>query len=309
MKVVFMGTPEFSVPVLKALHAHHEVVLVITQPDKPNRRGNKVTFSPVKEYAQKNELPIHQPKSLREKSVVDEIASFKPDVIVVVAYGQLLPKEILNMPPYGCINIHASLLPKYRGAAPIHRAILENEQKTGLSAMIMNEGMDTGDVIHEVELEIEENMTVGELHDRLSEMAGSFILETFEKMENNRVKRIKQSDQDATYASKIDRETGKVDFRKTTTEVHNIIRGTDPYPGAYALLEGKKVKLFDAIKKEDSSDCEPGTIRYCDSNGLWIKTADGAVVVRKIQFPGKKALRVEEYLRGNENLIGKRFEP
>ena len=244
IKVVFMGTPEFSVPVLEGLIDNYDVVGVVTQPDKEAGRKKEIKFSPIKEVALKYNIKVFQPEKIRKE--YEDILALKPDIIITCAYGQIIPKEILDYPKYGCINVHASLLPKLRGGAPIHHAIIDGYSKTGITIMYMDVNMDTGDIISQEEINIDDNMNVGVLHDKLSIMGKELLLKTLPDIIGGKATPIKQNDDEATYAYNIKREEELLDFNKTAKEVYNQIRGLNPFPGAYAILDGKIIKIYNA---------------------------------------------------------------
>ena len=307
-KVVFMGTPDFSVPILKGLIENYDVIGVVTQPDKEVGRKQELTFSPIKKIAVENNIKVIQPVKIRKE--FQEVVDLNPDIIVTCAYGQIIPKEILDCPKYGCINVHASLLPKYRGGAPIHRAILNGETKTGITIMYMDVGMDTGDIISTSEVEITPDMTVGELHDKLSIMGRELLLETMPSILNGTNNRIKQNDEEATFGYVIKREDELVDFNDTTANVHNKIRGLSPFPSSYAVLDGKIVKFYKAAIGTSKKEGTPGEIINIYKDGIGVKTSDGEIVLKEIKPEGKKCMEVSAFLNGikKDELIGKIFE-
>ena len=246
MKVIFMGTPDFSVGTLEALiEAGHEVVLAVTQPDKPKGRGGKMQFTPVKETAVKHGIPVFQPKKVREPECVEELRKYHADVMVVIAFGQILPKEILELTPYGCINVHASLLPKYRGAAPIQWAVIDGEQVSGVTTMQMDEGLDTGDMLLKTEVVLEEQETGGSLHDKLSEAGAKLLVETLRRLEEGSITAQKQGVSPTAYARMLDKELGNIDWTQSAEAIERLIRGLDPWPGAYTNWNGKVMKLLE----------------------------------------------------------------
>ena len=312
MRVVFMGTPEFAVPTLQALIDHHEVLAVVTQPDKQRGRGKKMQFPPVKEKAVEFDIPVYQPQRARDEEFIEELKKINPDVIVVVAYGQILPESILNIPKYGCINVHGSLLPKYRGAAPIQWAVLNGDKITGVTTMYMDVGMDTGDMILKEEVQIGEDETTGELWERLSVIGGNLLVRTLDEIENGTVKRIPQGE-DFTIAPMLSKEMAKIDWQsKNAKEIKNLVRGLNPIMGAYSLFDGKKIKFwkvraFDEDDVElgkvlgnmDFSDKEAGDVLLADSKkGLFIKTVQGVISVEEIQGENAKRMNVGDFLRG-----------
>ena len=298
MKVVFMGTPEFAVPTLQALIDHHQVIGVVTQPDKQRGRGKKVQFPPVKEKAVEYDLPVYQPVKAREEEFVSVLRDLNPDVIVVVAYGQILPESILNIPKYGCINVHGSLLPKYRGAAPIQWSVLDGEEKTGITTMYMEKGLDTGDMIDKVELTLDPKETAGSLHDKLMVRGADLLLETLEKLENGTAVRTKQDDSLSCYAKMLTKDMGQVDFSKSAVEIERLIRGLNPWPSAYTSMDGKTMKLWDADVTPYDGDAEPGTIVDVTKEAIVAATGEGALALKEIQLAGKKRMKVSAFLLG-----------
>ena len=307
-KVVFMGTPDFAVPILKGLIENYDVIGVVTQPDKEVGRKQELTFSPIKKVAIENNIKVIQPEKIRKE--YQEVIDLNPDIIVTCAYGQIIPKEILDCPKYGCINVHASLLPKYRGGAPIHRAIINGETKTGITIMYMDVGMDTGDIISTEEVEITPDMTVGDLHDKLSVMGRELLLKTMPSILDGTNNRVKQNDDEATFGYVIKREDELVDFNDTTINVHNKIRGLSPFPSSYSMLDGKIVKFYRATIGNSKKEGTPGEIINLYKDGIGVKTSDGEIVLKEIKPEGKKCMEVSAFLNGiNKNeLLGKRFE-
>ena len=310
MKVLFMGTPDFAEESLKSLvEANYDVIGVVTNPDKPKGRGMKMVASPVKEYAEEKGLKIYQPEKVRKNvEFIEEIKNLNPDVICVVAYGKILPKEILEIPRLGCINVHGSLLPKYRGAAPIQWAVLNGDRTTGITTMYMDEGMDTGDMILKQEVEIGEDETTGELWDRLSKIGGELLVKTLKEIEKGTATREKQGD-DFTTAPMLSKEMAKIDWnKKTAQEIKNLVRGLNPIMGAYTFLNGKKIKFWKVdLAKEDEIMVENldflgnGVVLLSDSkDGLYIKAKDGIIKVLEIQGENAKRMSIQDYLRGNK---------
>lgn len=301
MNVIFMGTPGFAVPTLEKLHeSRHNLVLVVTQPDKPSGRGKKLKKSEVKETAEKLGLKIFQPDKIKKQENIDLLKSYNPDVIVVVAYGQILNKEILTLPKYGCINVHASLLPKLRGAAPLNWAIINGETKTGITTMQMDVGLDTGDMLLKSEVEIDENINVGELHDILMHKGAELLIETLDKLEKNELTPQKQDDSLSSYAPILNNENRKINWNLPAKSIHNLIRGLSPWPAAYFTLDEKTVKVYSSSYINDDSDYEPGYVIKANNEGIFVKAKDGIVILKEIQMPGKKKMPVEAYLRGNK---------
>lgn len=310
LKVIFMGTPEFSLPVLEGLNSKYNVVMVVCQPDKPSNRG-VVQYSPVKDFAIKNNINVFQPVNV--KNEYHEILSEKPDLIVTCAYGQIIPKEILDYPKYGCINVHASLLPKLRGGAPIHRAIIEGHKETGITIMKMKEKMDAGDIISQVKTEILDDDTVGTLHDKLSVLARDLLLSTIPNIISGNINLVRQNEEEATFAWNIKREDEKIDFSKTTREIYNQIRGLNPWPGAYAILSGRIIKIW-ASRYGDkffNEEVLNGQIVELYKDGIGVKTSNGEIIITELQLEGKRRMLVNEFMNGvvnKELLVGRMFE-
>ncbi len=308
VRIVFMGTPEFSVPILEGLIENYEVVGVVTQPDKEVGRKHEIKPSPVKEVALRHEIPIFQPRKIKQE--YQEVLDWKPDLIVTCAYGQMIPKEILEYPKYKCINVHASLLPKLRGGAPIHKAIINNYLRTGVTIMYMVEKMDAGDIIAQDETVIWQTDTVGTLHDRLSQMGKELLLQTIPNIIAGKIHPIPQEESEVTYAWNITREEEKIDFNKSTIEIYNQIRGLNPWPGAYATLDGKIVKIYASkISSSFFTTKENGEIGKIYEDGIGVSTKDGEIIITELQFEGKKKLKVEEFFHGYDGnqLLGKIF--
>jgi methionyl-tRNA formyltransferase len=308
LRIVFMGTPEFSVPVLEALIENYQVVGVVTQPDKEVGRHHEIKPTPVKEVALKNNILVLQPQRIKKE--YQEILGLNADLIVTCAYGQMIPKEILDAPKYGCINVHASLLPKLRGGAPIHRAIINNETRTGITIMYMVEKMDAGDILAQEETPIFKEDNVGILHDRLSKMGAKLLIETIPDLINGKIKPIPQKEEEVTYAWNIKREEEKIDFNQRTIDIYNQIRGLNPWPGGYALLEGKVVKIYEArISDSFFTTKKNGEIGKIYEDGIGVSTKDGEIIITKLQPSGKRKMLAKEYLNGvhEEDLLGKVF--
>ena len=327
MRILFMGTPDFAEISLEAIYnSGYEIIGVVTNPDKPKGRGMKMIASPVKEFAIQKNLPIYQPLNVRNnEDFINEIKRLNPDVICVVAYGKILPKEILEIPKKGCINVHGSLLPKYRGAAPIQWAVLNGDQTTGITTMYMDEGMDTGDMILTQKVEIGENETTGELWDRLKVIGGKLLVETLKKIEKGTAPRIKQGE-NFSVAPMLDKEMAKINWEeKTTLEIHNLIRGLNPIMGAYTFLEGKKIKIWrTSIVKEEKlvdkfpelkeyefklKEIDPGTVLFADDKkGLFVKAKGGILELQEVQGENAKKMSAKDFLRGTKILAGQIFE-
>lgn len=309
LKILFMGTPEFSVNVLQGLIDNYDVVGVVTQPDKEVGRKHEIKFSPVKELALKNDIRVYQPKKIKVE--YEELLKLSVDMIVTCAYGQIIPKALLDFPKYGCINVHASLLPKLRGGAPIHKAIINNYSRTGVTIMYMVEKMDAGDIISQVETPILPEDNVGLLHDRLSEMGTKLLLETIPKIVSGDISPIPQNEEEVTYAWNITREEEKINFHKNTLDIYNQIRGLNPWPGAYAILDGIVVKIYASrISNSFFTTKKDGEIGKIYEEGIGVSTHDGEIIITELQFAGKRKMKVKEYLNGvdPESLIGKVFE-
>ena len=310
MKIVFMGTPDFAEESLKAVYeAGYEILTVVTNPDRKQGRGMKMSVSPVKKFAEEKGLQILQPEKVRNnEEFISKIRDLKPDVICVVAYGKILPKEILDIPKIGCINVHGSLLPKYRGAAPIQWAVLNGDRETGITTMYMDVGMDTGDMILKQKVTIGDDETTGELWDRLSKIGGELLVKTLKEIENGTAKRIKQGE-DFSLAPMLDKSIAKIDWEnKTAREIKNLVRGLNPIMGAYSFINGKKVKFWKVdvlddkeIDTENKENLENGTVLISDAKqGLFIKAKDGILKVLEIQGENAKKMDIASFLRGNK---------
>ena len=305
LNVVFMGTPDFSVPVLKVLIDNCNVIGVVTQPDKIVGRGKEVSFTPIKKLANEFNIKVMQPTKIKEE--YDEIIKLNPDIIITCAYGQIIPKVLLDYPKYKCINVHASLLPSLRGGAPIHHAIIDGYDKTGVTIMYMDVGMDSGDIISQSETKIEEFDTLESLHDRLSEMGAKLLLDTLPSIISGKSKRIKQDEKLVTFGYNIKREEELIDFRKDKRSVFNQIRGLNPLPGAYCLINNKTLKIYDVELIDGASyqDKENGSIVKLDKTGLYIKVQNGLIIVKSLKLEGKKTMQITDFVNGNkEDLIG-----
>jgi methionyl-tRNA formyltransferase len=299
-KIVFMGTPDFSVPVLQQLiHDGYEVIAVVTQPDRPVGRKKVLTPPPVKVEAVKQGIPVFQPEKIRQQDELEKILSLKPDLVVTAAFGQILPKELLDAPKFGCINVHASLLPELRGGAPIHYSIINGLEKTGITIMYMAEKLDAGDILTQVEVKIEEKDNVGTLHDKLSKAGAKLLSETVPKLLNGELTPIKQNDEEATFAWNIKREQEKIDWGKTGVEIYNHVRGMNPWPVAYSTLNGSVLKIWKTEKLKVSVGAEPGIILSIEEDGLVVATGDQiAIKVTELQPAGKKRMDAKQFLRG-----------
>lgn len=299
MKIIFMGTPDFAVGALESIvKAGHDVCLVVTQEDKPKGRGKEIQFTPVKEAALKHGIEVFQPHKIKSEEAVEILRKYDADVFVVAAYGQILSQEILDMPKYGCINIHASLLPKYRGAAPIQWAIIDGESVTGVTTMMMEKGLDTGDMLEKVEVSIDADETGGSLHDKLMEAGGSLILSTLEKIEKGTVTRETQDDSLSCYAKMLYKKLGEIDFSSSAVKIERLIRGLNPWPSAYTFYNGKTLKIWKAEVIEKEYDGVPGQIVDKTKKSVIVKTGEGALAITELQLEGKKRMTAEAFLCG-----------
>ncbi len=300
MKILFMGTPDFAVPCLDILiKSEYEVCGVVTQPDKPQGRGHKLTPPPVKRLAMENGIEVFQPETLKDFAFKPELERLNPDMIVVVAYGKILPEYILNFPRYGCINMHASLLPKYRGAGPIQWSVINGEEKTGITSMLMEKGLDTGDMLLKVETEIGEYETASELHDRLMIMGAELLMKTIEGIKTGEIIPEKQNDDDSCYAPMISKETAKIDWSRSAKVVSKLIAGMNSWPIAHTLYKGEMLKIYRATVK-GAAKGKIGQILAANENGIEILCGDGvSILATEVQFAGSKAMRVRDYLNGH----------
>lgn len=308
MRVIFMGTPDFAAGVLEALiKAGHEVALVVTQCDKPKGRGKAIQFPPVKEMALKYDIPVYQPIKIREEVCVDELRKYQPDIIVVAAYGQILPEAILKMAKYGCVNVHASLLPKYRGAAPIQWSIIDGEKVTGVTTMMMNAGLDTGDMIDKAEVAITEDDTGGTLQDKLMHAGAALIIETMAKLSGGRAVFTKQNDEESCYAKMLKKEMGKIDFQKPAVQIERLIRGFNPWPSAYTSFRGKTLKLWQAGVIDKNADVAIGQVAEVGKDYFAVQTGEGLLAVKELQFEGKKRMDAKAFLSGVKVEVGEKL--
>lgn len=307
MRVLFMGTPEFAVPTLEALLEVHDVIGVYTQPDKPKGRGKAMAFPPVKEKALEHNLPVYQPVKVREESVVEEIRKMNPDAIVVVAFGQILPESILNIPKYGCINVHASLLPKYRGAAPMQWSIIDGEKETGITTMYMAKGLDTGDMILKEVIQLDPKETGETLHDKLSLLGGPLIIETLKQLEAGTAPRTPQDDSLSCYASMLTKELGCIDWNKDAPSIERLIRGLNSWPSAYTFWNGKTMKIWNSDVVAYEGEEENGTVIAKDKKSFTVKCGENALKILELQLQGKKRMETQAFLVGNQMEIGMRL--
>ena len=306
MKVVFMGTPDFAVCTLEAIiQAGHEVAAVITQPDKQKGRGKEISMSPVKVKALEHNIEVFQPLKVRNPEFMDILKKISPDIIVVVAYGQILSKEILELPKYGCVNVHASLLPKYRGAAPIQWAVIDGEKEAGVTIMQMDEGLDTGDILMVEKVKLDAKETGGSLFDRLSDVGAQLLVKTIEGLEAGTITPVKQDDSESTYVKMLHKSFGKMDFNKSAAELERLIRGLNPWPSAFTYIDGKMLKIWDAdvtdnISEVQTEEVKPGQVVTVGKNTFTIACGQGYLVVNEVQLEGKKRMDSGSFLRGNQ---------
>ena len=299
MRILFMGTPEFARESLRTLcEDNRNVALVITQPDKPKGRGYEMAMPEVKIYALEKNIPVYQPQTLKDEAILPLLKEYDPDVIVVVAYGKILPEYILNYPKYGCINIHGSLLPEYRGAAPIQRAVIDGKKVSGVTSMYMEKGLDTGDMLIKRELPIGEETTAGEYHDALAVLGGKVLLETLDALSAGSLTPEKQDDSLSTYASQLTKAEGEINWNDTNEQVYNKVRGLNPWPKAFSFIGGKRFVVDFVYKSEQSGT--PGEILSVDSDSITVACGEGSVIIKELKVEGKKKMSVSEYLRGHK---------
>ena len=301
MRVIFMGTPDFAVPVLEAIiQAGHTVIGVYTQPDKPKGRGKSMQYTPVKEKALEHQIPVYQPARVREPEVIEEIRNLKPDIIIVVAFGQILPEELLAIPPYGCVNVHASLLPKYRGAAPIQRVIMDGEKESGVTTMYMAKGLDTGDMIEQLVVPIDAKETGGSYHDKLAEAGAGLCISRMEKIEAGTAPRMPQDDSKSCDAHMRQKSMGELDFEQPAEVLERLVRGLNPWPSAYTQLQGKNLKIYEAdiVEIPENQQREPGMITAVDKKSFTIQCNPGGLRVTQLQLEGKKRMNTDAFLLG-----------
>ena len=300
MNIIFMGTPEFSVPTLQKLINEFKVSAVFTQPDRPKGRGKNLAMSAVKQLAVTYNIPVYQPLRLKNnEEMIEKIKNLKPDFIVVVAFGQILPKEVLDIPKYACINLHASLLPKYRGAAPINWCIIDGECKSGNTTMFMDVGLDTGDILLTEEVELSSNITAGELHDILMNSGAQLLVKTINGIVNKKIEPVKQESEFSSYAPKLGKEMAIINWELSNINIHNFIRGLNPWPIAYTHYENIVMKIYKSRVINEQSNKQIGSIIEVSKEGLKVSTGSGVLLIEEIQFPGKKPLKVKDYIIGN----------
>lgn len=305
MRVVFMGTPDFAVGTLEAIIKEgHEVAGVVTQPDKPKGRGKNMQFTPVKELAMARNIPVYQPIRVKEPEFIEELQKLNPEVIVVVAFGQILPKVILDMPQYGCVNVHASLLPRYRGAAPIQWAVIDGEKESGVTTMLMEEGLDTGDMLKKTVVPLEEEETGGSLHDKLAAAGAELLIETLKELEAGTAVRTKQDDTLSNYAKMLDKQLGYIDFTKPAEEIERLIRGLNPWPSAFTGIDGKTLKIWSATVVDQEAEGKYGEIVEVTHENILVKTGKGLLELDEVQLEGKKRMETDAFLRGYPVKVG-----
>ncbi|MCQ2493382.1 MAG: methionyl-tRNA formyltransferase [Lachnospiraceae bacterium] len=310
MKIVFMGTPDFAAAALKSLiEAGHEIVLTVTQPDKPKGRSGQLQTSPVKDVAVEAGIPVFQPAKIRLPEEVAELKKYEADVYIVAAFGQILSQEILDMPKYGCLNIHASLLPKYRGAAPIQYVIVDGEEKTGITIQQMNAGIDTGDILYTLETDITEDETFETLHDRLTEMGAKAIVDMLPLLEQGKITPVPQNDADSCYVKMIRKEQGHIDFSKSAISIERLVRGLNPWPSAFTFYNGKQMKVWvaKAVADGGNSDAECGTVVAVAKDYIDVQTSEGVLRIFELQLEGKKRMTTQAFLLGMKIPVGSKL--
>ena len=312
MRIIFMGTPDFAVPVLQSLiNSRHEVVAVVTQPDRPKGRGKNMQFSPVKECALAHNIPVMQPVNVSVPEVIDELRAYEPELIVVVAFGQFVTKKIREMPKYGCINVHASLLPKYRGAGPIQWAVINGEKESGVTTMYMCREIDKGDMLLKDTVTLDPKETGDSLHDKLSMMGGPLLLKTIDQLEDGSAVRIPQCEEESTYAPKLEKTMGNIDWTMDADRIERLVRGLNSWPGTFTKIHGKTVKIWDVVCQETLTESQaaatPGTVIVSEKDQLIVKAGNGALSLRMLQPEGKKNMTVDAYLRGYPIAQGELF--
>ena len=311
MKIIFMGTPEFAVPSMLKLYNDDQIEIeaVVTQPDRKSGRGQKVHYSDIKEKALELDLEIMQSENVNQNEFLTKLKEIEPDFIVVVAFGQKLSPDLLEIPNHGCINLHASLLPEYRGSSPIHKAIINGKKTTGNTTMYMDQGWDDGDIIYQQKIKIKKDDNVGDLHDKMAAQGAELLLKTLKDVKAGEAPRIAQTDSEATFAYKIDKSLGEIDWNQSAEDIYNLIRGVNPWPGAYTELDGDKIKIWESkITDRENTEFKPGTIIKADhNNGILVQTADGVISIERLQLPGGKRMDAQDFLNGHQIEIKKRF--
>jgi len=311
MKIIFTGTPDFSVPSLKELVKEDKINIeaVITQPDKRRGRGKKVRYTPVKKEALKHDIEVLQPANINDDDFIKKLNKRDIDLMVVVAYGQILSKELLDLPRAGCINLHASLLPEYRGSSPIQQAIMDGKDTTGVTTMFMDEGLDTGDIIYQREVAIKEEYNAGDLHDKLAEVGAKLLRETVVKLKEGSVPRLSQTEDKASYTGQLSKEDGLIDWQKSSQDLYYFVKAMNPWPGSFTYLDGKLLKIFEVKPVDDNTDKKTGTVIKAEpEKGLYIQTGKGLLKIEKLQLAGKKRMSTPDFLRGYEIEEGTRLE-
>lgn len=306
MNIIFMGTPEFAACSLRRLIvSQHNVLAVVTQPDRPKGRGMKVILSPVKETALAHHIPCFQPERPKEKEFIDILRELKPEAVVVSAYGHIIPKDILDIPPHGCVNIHSSLLPKYRGAAPMNWAIISGEKETGITIMLMDEKMDTGDILLQRAVCLASTCTARELHEILAPIGAELLIEALDELEKGSIKPVKQDDSQATYAPKLKKEDGLINWGKSSKEINNLIRGVNPWPGAFTCINNKLLKIWSAeIENEKGLRGQSGEITLLSKDKMTVHTGDGSLSILEVQMEGGKRMLIKDFLQGHSLKAG-----
>jgi len=305
MKILFMGTPDFAAYILKRLiEAGHEIIGVVTQPDKEKGRGKALSFPPVKEMALEHRLSIYQPFKVKDPEFIQLVRELEPEVIVVAAFGQILPKDLLDIPPYGCINVHASLLPKYRGAAPIQYSIMDGEEETGITIMYMDVGLDTGDIILQAKTPISSEETGGSLHDKLAVLGADLLIQALDDIKDGKATRTPQDDSKATYVKVLTKDMGNIDFSKSAVQIERLIRGLNPWPSAFTRLDGKTLKIWKAKIESTDKQAKPGEIIEVRKDAIVVMTGQDALSITELQLEGKKRMPTDAFLRGYSVTVG-----
>lgn len=304
IKVVFMGTPTFAYPILEALDKEYNVVMVVSQPDREKDRKGNIIYSPCKEYALNNNIEVFQPLHIKEE--YQKVLDKEPDIIITCAYGQIIPEEVLNYPKYGCINVHGSLLPKLRGGAPIHHAIINGDKTTGVTIMYMDKKMDAGDIISQREINIDDNITLDELYSKMSYLGRDLLIDTLPSIINGTNNRIKQNEEEVTFGFNITKEEEHINFNDTSINIHNRIRGLSSVPGAYSIINGKRIKIYNSIITDKVSNNEPGIIEDITKDGIYVNTKDNIIILTDIKLEGKKRCLVKDFINGinKQDFIG-----